>query len=207
MKKCFQRLGQMAGGIAILIIGLLTGVLAGILICKYSLLKIESALSVGSIVQSSITVVSAWFITLYLQKMAGDNRKQKELFLDQFSEMKRLIEELEDIKNDSESKLTKVVALLKRMKQKNQLIQRCMKERSIVIDGADLSELITKLRDVCTTTPSKKTLEDFANTENCPAYVKEGIIKWSVETMTGIEAAIQDCKEAIFRAQLTMNVL
>lgn len=207
MTKFTQGVGQMAGGLAILIIGVLTGILTGVLICRYSLLKIESALSVGSILQSIITVVSAWFITLYLQKMAGDNRKQKELFLDQFAEMRLLIDELECIKNDSQSELVRVVALLKRMKQKNQLIQRCMKERSIIIDGADLSEFIIKLREVCTTTPSKKTLEDFANTENCPAYVKEGIIIWSMETVTAIEAAIQECKEAVFRAQLKMNVL
>lgn len=195
---------QMVAGILLVVFG----AFIGILICRNDCLHFDGALSVGNVLQSGITIASAWVIAIHLQKMAGDHRKQKELFLGQMEEMLELLKELDGMKASETGVLAKVISTLKKLRMKNDLVQSSMKEVGIDAETmklSDHSDEIKLLRTLFTTTPKNKTLEDFAETANCPTYVKNDIIRWSLETVNDIDAAIASCKESVFRAQLRVN--
>jgi hypothetical protein len=189
----------------VLAVTLLAGVLFGVFISKTGGLTFDGQVTSGNIFQSCATIASAFLVTLYLQKIVNDHRKQKELLLQQFDQLLELLGQLEDMETSEE--LTKVVYLLKRISLKCDFISKCMSEcgcSTDLIKEADFSNFVKDLRIHSTSTPKQK-LEEFTNSKNCPAYVKEGIITWAAERRNEIDVTIEAMKSAIFLAQLKVN--
>jgi hypothetical protein len=189
----------------VLAVTLLAGVLFGVFISKTGGLTFDGQVTSGNIFQSCATIASAFLVTLYLQKIVNDHRKQKELLLQQFDQLLELLGQLEDMETSEE--LTKVVYLLKRISLKCEFISKCMSEcgcSTDLIKVADFSNFVKDLRIHSTSTPKQK-LEEFTSSKNCPAYVKEGIITWAAERRNEIDVTIEAMKAAIFLAQLKVN--
>jgi hypothetical protein len=189
----------------VLAVTLLAGVLFGVFISKTGGLTFDGQVTSGNIFQSCATIASAFLVTLYLQKIVNDHRKQKELLLQQFDQLLELLGQLEDMETSEE--LTKVVYLLKRISLKCDFISKCMSEcgcSTDLIKVADFSNFVKDLRIHSTSTPKQK-LEEFTSSKNCPAYVKEGIITWAAERRNEIDVTIEAMKSAIFLAQLKVN--
>ena len=193
-------LSGLAFGLAVL-----SGVLLGLFISKSGALNFNGDVSAGNIFQACATIGSAWIVTLYLQKAVHDDRKQKELLLQQFDLLLSLLGEFEEI--HSESELLKVNNLLKKISLKSVFIAKCMEDCGCpkeILRDSDLSSLIKDLRLATTDTPTNK-LKEFAGGKSCPAYVKEGIINWDSGRRTEIDMVIESLKAAIFGAQLKVN--
>jgi hypothetical protein len=186
-------------------VALLAGVLIGVFTSKSGALTFDGQVTSGNIFQSCATIASAFLVTLYLQKIVNDHRKQKELLLQQFDQLLDLLGQFERMAMSEE--LTKVVYLLKKISLKCELISKCMSDCGCpahLIRHADFSNFVKALRTHSTNTP-KKPLEEFTSSKNCPAYVKEGIITWASERKNDIDLTIEDMRAAIFRAQVNVN--
>lgn len=186
-------------------LAVLLGVLLGLFASKSGALSFSGDVSAGNIFQACATIGSAWIVTLYLQKAVNDDRKQKELLLQQFDLLLSLLGEFEEI--NSESELLTVNNLLKKISLKSVFIAKCMEDCGCpkeILRDSDLSGLIKDLRLAATDTPIKK-LKEFAEGKSCPAYVKEGIINWDSGRRTEIDMAVESLKAAVFRAQLRVN--
>ncbi len=75
----------------VLAVTLLAGVLFGVFISKTGGLTFDGQVTSGNIFQSCATIASAFLVTLYLQKIVNDHRKQKELLLQQFDQLLELL--------------------------------------------------------------------------------------------------------------------
>lgn len=189
----------------VLAVTLLVGVLFGVFISKTGALTFDGQVTSGNIFQSCATIASAFLVTLYLQKIVNDHRKQKELLLQQFDQLLELLGQLENMESSEE--LATVVYLLKRISLKCEFISKCMSDcgcSTDLIRDADFSSFVKDLRIHSTGTPKQK-LEEFTSSKNCPAYVKEGIITWASERRSEIDLTIEAMKAAIFLTQLKVN--
>ena len=189
----------------ILAVTLLVGVLLGVLFAKTGALNFDGQVTSGNIFQSCATIASAFLVTIYLQKIVNDQRKQKELLLQQFDHLLELLGEFECMEFSAE--LAKVTYLLKKISLKCELIRKCMVDSGCsaqLLSDVDFSSFLKDLRIHSTITPKQK-LEEFASSKSCPAYVKEGIITWASERRSDIDMSIEAMKAAIFRAQLRLN--
>jgi len=170
-------------------------------------LKYTGELTFGNVLQSLVTFASALIVTLFLQKIVNNHRKQKDLLLQHFEHLLSLLDEFEGM--DNSEQLVEITKLLKKISLKNRLIAKCMEEcgcRKKLRDQCDFGKQIRELRDLTTNTPRRRDLKQFSTQQNCPAYVKEGIMHWEAERVNEIDESIESLKAYIFRAQIHVNI-
>jgi hypothetical protein len=184
---------------------LVLGFVFGFLLSEFNAITFDHSITSGNILQSAVTIGSAFLVALYLQKVVADERKQKELVLEQFEILLDLLGQLEGLEDSEE--LTKVNYVLKKVSLKNEFIGECMRKCHFpkeIVEIADFSTLIKELRINMTNTPDRR-LHEFASTKNCPAYVREGIITWASERRNEIDVTIQKLKHQVFNVQIKIN--
>lgn len=194
-------------GALLLLAALLVGVSLGIALLKLPQLSVGSELALGSIVQSSVTLISAFLVTLVLQKRVADLSKKKELFVKQCDQVLEMLLELEEVEFPRE--LTKIVRVLKRVSVRCSTLRHCATECNLpdrVCKLLDFGAQVTVLRRLATETPVVKMI-NHASDKRYAAVVKDGMLTLTEERQADLNEAIEKMRQELIVAQLHITAL
>ena len=193
----------MTKDIVLLTTGCLLGFVVALLLEHFELVNYDSAISAGNIMKSVTTVLSAMFVTLYLQRLVQGQRRQNELVLQQLELLHQCVIVLDEF--GSSEKWTDVTRALKKLSTKsrfvNKVTKNCKYARNIV-DACNFESKVTAVRKLLTDTPAK---DANGGTPKYPAVVVNNVITWDAIRIDEIDTEIEVLKSAIFEAQVLVN--
>lgn len=186
-----------------------TGVLIGFLSCAilhyWGLVRFESAVTPGNILQASATVFVGLLVASYFQRHTHADRKEKDILLRHLDLLLDVVTEFEKFKDGGV--LTEITASLKKLSVKSKSVNEILahlKYPAEVISQTRLDDQIKKLRKLATETPIKQ-IQDHAIKSRCNSIVRDGIIQLAEEKRALLDAEIQKMKMRILKAQILVN--
>lgn len=196
---------RLIGTCGISTLALLVGGMIGFVISKRSCLEFEATITGGNVLQSLSTIAAAVAVAAYFQRLVQTDRSEKALLLVQFDLMLGFIAEFEAL--DHSTDLVDVTTLLKKMSQKAMFTKTFIADcgySATVCASSDFGELIADLKRLATDTPTRE-VEAYAQREDCPIYVKDGIVNWARDRKRELEQKLESLKSAVFAAQIILN--
>jgi vacuolar-type H+-ATPase subunit C/Vma6 len=156
-------------------------------------------------VQATVTLASAFLVTLVLQKRTGDHFKKKELLIKQCEHILDLLAELEE--TEFPKNLVEVNFRIKKIRLRCRTIKSCAEKSAFskaICDSLEFATSISKLRKLATKTPVSTMLEHVPG-KQYGTIVENGMVSLGEQTKLQFEKAIEDMRNDLIVVQLAIT--
>ena len=167
----------------------------------------DAKLDIGSVLKCLSTILSAMFITLYVQRIVHGKKKKNELVNEQLG---LLIEAVIDIQRfESTEQYGKVVKSVKRVAEKSQFIGKIVRNHgygSEPVAACHFNDNLSMIRKLLTHTPEVVPVTNNPELVGYPSSCSDDQITWHWKRIEEIDYELEKFKNRIFEAKLAVDL-